>query len=99
MSKTGFDTFNMPNTAERAVAEENIHHSNYDYSQTYTYSDLEYSYMNANVEAEYKVRENLALTVGVNYYDLQDKQTYVYGDESGGYMVFRTGLRFGLLGW
>jgi len=99
MSEAAFDQFNMPETENRDLAEEYIHHSDYDYSNLHTYSDLEYGFMNLNFDAEFKIKDNLSWTVGMNYYDLDDKTGFVFGDESGSYYVVKTGFQFGALGW
>jgi hypothetical protein len=99
MSEAAFDQFNMPETENRELAEDYIHHANYDYGQMHTYSDLEYGFMNINLDTEFKISENLSWTLGLNYFDLQDKKDWVFGDETGSYYIIKTGFQFGSLGW
>jgi hypothetical protein len=99
LSEAAFDQYNMPETEERELAEQYIHHANYDYSNIHTYSDLEYGFMNINLDTEYKINDNLSWTLGLNYFDLQDKTGWVFGDETGSYYVIKTGFQFGSLGW
>jgi hypothetical protein len=99
MSKSAFEQWNMPHTENRELAEHYIHHADFDYGNTYTYSDLEYSIMNVNFDTRFNISDELAWTLDVSYYDLEDKTGWVYGDESGHYYVVKTGIQFGNLGW
>lgn len=70
-----------------------IGHSYYDYSMINAYSDLSYGFLNAGLGFEYKVSKSVIFTFDVNYFDLNDYQSYVYGNESGSYYVIRSGFR------
>ncbi|MCA9734935.1 MAG: hypothetical protein H6696_17005 [Deferribacteres bacterium] len=87
-SKVGMD-MDLPGVDE---ALEIIEASDYDYSGIPQYSDLSYGYMNFNARAEYKLSDKLLFNVDFSYYDLTSDETWVYGDESGSFTVFRTGF-------
>lgn len=98
-SEAAFDPIEMPETALRDEAEDIVHSSDYDYSTTYEYSDLDYDFFNVRLGAVYRLTPSFDLTFDVDYYDLTDNQGYVYGVESGSFYVVRTGFRLTRLGF
>ena len=99
-SEAGFDEVEMPvNNPEFQEAQHAIHEGDYDYSEMNTYSDMSYSYMNLGASIKVKVTDNLLFKLGLDYHDLTDDKTYVYGNESGSFFVVKTGFQFGNILW
>ena len=82
----------MPDVTNQEILDV-IEHSYYDYSMINTYSDLSYGLLNLALGLEYKLSKSLAFTVDVNYYNLNDYKSYIYGDETGSFYIIRTGFR------
>ena len=57
-----------------------------------SYSDLEYEIWNFNLGATYAITDTIGLTVNYVYEDVDDDQSYVYGDEDGTYQSLMTYL-------
>ena len=93
-SDSSYDQILMPLVTDPVILN-SIAHSYYDYSMIHTYSDLAYGFLNLALGFKYKMSESLLFTVDVNYYDLNDYQSYVYGNESGSFYTIRTGFRIG----
>jgi hypothetical protein len=72
-----------------------IAHSYYDYSMIHDYSGLSYEFLNMALGFEYKLSGRSSIFVQVNYYDLEDSQGYVYGNESGSFYSIHAGFRTG----
>ena len=84
----------MPVVTDREILN-SIAHSYYDYSMINGYSDLSYGFQNVTAGFDYYISKSTTFFVDANYYDLNDYQSYVYGDESGSFYVIRTGFRLG----
>lgn len=84
----------MPAVTDQAILAA-IAHSYYDYSMINGYSDLSYEFVNVNLGFDYKLSARTAIFIQVNYYDLSDLQTYVYGNESGSFYTIHAGFRIG----
>ena len=54
----------------------------FDFTQTWTNSDLDTTFIEAGIQARYKVKEELYLTAGYRYLDFDDNAPYL-GDDSG----------------
>ncbi len=91
MSTAAYDDVTMPATTEEVSTE--LAHSDYDFANTPTYSDLDYEILRVSLEATYALASNLALTVGGDMADLKDNTGYVFGDETGQYFMVRTGVK------
>ncbi|OPX34202.1 hypothetical protein B1H10_04170 [candidate division KSB1 bacterium 4484_188] len=96
-SEAQFNPIQMPTVGQDVL--DAIEAGYYDYSMINNYSDLSYTFVNFKFGTEYKLSQSLAFTVDVDYYDLTDKQGYVYGDETGSFYIIRTGLRLGNFGF
>ena len=94
MSKASYDQIIMPAVTDQEILNF-IAHSYYDYSMINGYSDLSYWFLNLAFGIEYKLSKSLAVTFDVDYYDLSDYKTFVYGDESGSFSIVRAGFRMG----
>jgi hypothetical protein len=84
----------MPVVTDQEILN-SIAHSYYDYSMINGYSDLSYEFLNFAFGFEYKLSNKTAIFIQGNYYDLNDYQSYVYGNESGSFYTIRTGFRIG----
>jgi hypothetical protein len=59
-----------------------------------SYSELEYNVLDFNIEALYSISHNLDLTVNYLLTDVDDGESYVYGDESGFYHSLRAWVTY-----
>ncbi len=63
-------------------------------NQMESYSELEYNILDFNLEARYSFSNNLDLTVNYMLTDVDDRENYVYGDESGLYQSLRAWVTY-----
>jgi hypothetical protein len=75
------------------VPEETIDHLDYTFTEMDTYSDLNYLTYNANAGMTYTFRPGLSWLVEANFYGIDDRLGYVYGNESGTLLVIRSGVK------
>lgn len=69
----------------------------YTYEDMHTYSNLDYTYFRGGVGFDYRFNAKFLWSTKLDYYDLKDDNgDYVYGDESGSYVVIRSGIEIGL---
>ena len=54
----------------------------FDFTQTFTNSDLDTSFLEAGIHARYEVKEDVYVTAGYRYLDFDDNAPYL-GDDSG----------------
>jgi hypothetical protein len=59
-----------------------------------SYSELDYNILDLNIEAMYSFSHNLDLTVNYMISDVDDRENYVYGDESGFYHSLRAWVTY-----
>ena len=57
-----------------------------------SYSDLEYDIWDFNLGATYAITDKIGLTVNYIYEDVDNDESYVYGDEDGTYQSLMTYL-------
>jgi len=57
-----------------------------------SYSDLEYDIWDFNIGATYAITDKIGLTVNYVYEDVENDESYVYGDEDGTYQSLMTYL-------
>jgi len=100
MSEASLSDVNMPvDNPEFQAATAALAEDNYDYSHMKNYSDMSFDYFNINASMKYKIYESVAFKLGLEYHNISDNKTYVYGDESGSFYVIRTGFQFGNSIW
>ena len=63
----------------------------YDFSQTYSHSDLDTTFLEAALEGSYRFNDRMYLSLGYRYLDYQDDAPYLY-DTSGSVQFYRLGL-------
>ncbi len=56
------------------------------------YSDLEYDIIDVNLGASYAISDKIGVTVSYIYEDVDNDESYVYGDEEGTYQSLMTYL-------
>ena len=78
-AQASFASFRFPDGEAFAAARPN---QSFDFSQTFTYSDLDTTFLEAGVQARYELRQELYLTAGYRYLDFDDNAPYL-GDDSG----------------
>jgi len=88
-SQASYETIEMPEP------EEALEHLDYTFDEMHTYSDLEYFSYQINAGLAYAFYNGLEWTLDISYYDLDDKEGYVYGDESGSIFIVRSGVQIG----
>ena len=57
-------------------------HQSFDFTQTFTNSDLDTSFVEAGIRARYDIKQDVYLTAGYRYLDFDDSAPYL-GDDSG----------------
>lgn len=67
----------------------------YDFSGISDYSDLDYTQLNGTLGANYRLDKAATVYGSVNLMDLQDDQTYVYGDLTGTIVTYAAGMTLG----
>jgi hypothetical protein len=60
-----------------------------------TYSDLEYSQLQATLGGSYAINDRARLYGSATLMDFQDKEEYVYGDLSGTLIMYASGMTVG----
>ncbi len=67
----------------------------YDYTVISDYSDLDYTQLEGTFGVNYKLDRKASVYGSVNLMDLQDDQTYVYGDLTGSIITYAAGMTVG----
>ena len=75
------------------LPDEVVDHADYDFSAVHTYSDLDFKQLEVTGRADREVSENVSLYLGVSYFDLQDGEPYVYGDQDGNVLFTQAGFK------
>lgn len=96
-SEAAFDPIQMPGVSQEVL--DAIEAGYYDYSMINNYSDLDYAYTQLNLGTEYRFSKGVAFTLDVDYYNLDDNQGWVFGNETGSFYIVRTGFRLMNLGF
>ncbi len=87
-ARARFDSFRFPDGEAFAAARPN---QSFDFSQTYTNSDLDTQFLEAGIQARYEMRTDLNLTAGYRYLDFDDNAPYL-GDDSGSVELVSLGV-------
>ncbi len=69
--------------------------ADYDFSAVNEYSDLDYKQLEGTLGVNYKLDKRAKVYGSVNLMDLQDNQTYVYGDLTGAIVTYAAGMTVG----
>ena len=69
--------------------------ADYDFSTVNEYSDLDYAQLEGTLGLNYKLDKRAKVYGSVNLMDLQDNQTYVYGDLTGAIVTYAAGMTVG----
>jgi hypothetical protein len=94
-STAELDQVTMPALSAEAAA--GLPEMNYDFSHMHTYNDLDFKLMQFSLGFEYEFTPTVTWTADMDYADFTDEAGgYVYGDETGSFMMVRTGVRIGL---
>ncbi len=100
-AKGSFDPFDLPLPddipADVAISPDHVGDSKgaYDFTGIGDYSDLDYTTLEGTFGVNYKLDQRATLYGSVNVVDLQDDQTYVYGDLTGNIVTYATGMTVG----
>ena len=92
LSKGELEQVIMPDVRAE-LTEDTLSHQDFTFDQMHTYSDLDYGYLQLGLGMEYKAGPRLTISAGAEYADLKDETGYVYGIESGSYLMIRSGVR------
>lgn len=76
-----------------SLPEEMLDIGDYDYSETHTYSDLDFNQLELSLKGERRISSKTSLYLGIAYYDFADEAPYAYGDQSGSVLYTHSGLR------
>ena len=86
-SQAALDPFNLPADDYVAITPTMI----YDFTQTHTFSDLDYSRIDAEIDAKWKVGSSFFLYGAYRYADFQDDAPYLY-DTTGSFGLYTLAL-------
>ena len=92
-SKGTLKAVNFPDV-RAMLGDDHLPNQNFDFSGMPDYSDLDYTMVQFGLGAEFRVSPAVTLTGNIDYADLNDNQRYVYGVESGSYLLLRAGLKY-----
>ncbi|MBU0983533.1 MAG: hypothetical protein KKA42_06660 [candidate division Zixibacteria bacterium] len=81
----------MPELAADAAAA--LSHQDFDFTDMYQYSDLDFSFIRVGAGFEYMLSPTVTWTTDADYTDLTDDAGYVYGIESGSLIMVRSGVQ------
>lgn len=87
-SEASFETVMMPEPPEEA-----LEHLDYTFEDMHTYSELEYLIYQINAGMSYTFYNGLEWTLDAIYYQVDDDEGYVYGDETGSIFIIRSGVQ------
>ena len=93
LSEAAYDEVIMTEVSSEVAS--SLNHQDFTFDEMHTYSDIDYSYVQAGVGVEYRITPTITWTADTDYADLKDDSGgYVYGLESGSYFMVRTGVQF-----
>ena len=95
-SEAALDEVVMPDstTIAHITDDDLIDNQDYNFTNMFSYSDLDYALMKLELGMTYKLSPVLTFTADGMYADLTDDQQYVYGDLTGSYYMIRTGFKY-----
>ena len=92
-SKGSLKAVNFPDVREM-LGEEHLPNQDFDFSDMPDYSDLDYTMIQFGLGAQFRATPVITLTGNIDYADMEDNQGYIYGVESGSYLLLRAGLKY-----
>ena len=87
----------MPDVTDRLIDGQGLPaltHQDFTFDEMHEYSDLDYKMIRFGGGIEYKVLSDLTFTAQAEYADLTDETGWVYGNETGSWLLLRSGIRF-----
>ena len=87
-SEAEIDPFRMPEAEAWAASKPN---QSYDFSQVHLNSDLDTTFLEAGLKANYEVKEGMYLTGSYRYLDFEDDAPYL-GDDTGSVDYYGLGI-------
>ena len=95
LSEAGYKDVIMPDSTAIAelIPDAFFAGHDWDYSAMPDYSDFDYQFLRLSVGGEYMLTPTVTLTADVDFADLKDKGIYVYGDETGSFLMLRSGVK------
>jgi len=91
------DQVNMPDIQNRlyntTIGGPDLQNNDFTFTQMNTYSDLDYELINISLGFEYRILPKVTYTADGNYINLNDNQSYVFGDQSGSFFMVRSGIK------
>lgn len=91
MSKAALEPVVMPDVSDRL--EGALSHQDFTLDEMHTYSDLDYKLLQFAFGIEYSLSLGVTVTADANYADLTDNTGFIYGVESGSFLLLRSGVR------
>lgn len=79
-----------------SVLEGDLTHQDFTFDKMHTYSNLDYAIIRAGMGVLYKFSDRLSWTGDFEFGNLDDKAGYVYGDETGSFMMVRSGISYSM---
>jgi hypothetical protein len=98
MSDASYDEVIMPDVEERLVnlaGTAELHHQDFTFENMDDYSNLKYQILSLHSGIEYRVSPKVKVTVDGDFISLNDDAGYVYGIETGQFLMIRAGVGYG----
>ena len=98
MSDASYDQVIMPDVEERLVnlaGGSEMHHQDFTFDDMDEYSNLKYQTLSLNTGMEYRVSPKVMISVDGDFISLNDDAGYVYGIETGQFLMIRAGVGYG----
>ena len=98
MSDAQYDQVIMPDLEERfedASYEFELHHQDFTFDNMDDYSNLKYQILSLHSGMEYRVSPKVMITLDGDFISLNDDAGYVYGIETGQFLMIRAGVGYG----
>ncbi len=98
MSDAQYDQIDMPDVEDRLVnstGDHELHHQDFTFEDMDEYSDLKFQTISLNTGMEYRVSPKVKISLDGDFVSLNDDAGYVYGIETGKFLMIRAGVGYG----
>ncbi len=98
MSDASYDQVIMPDVEDRLVnlaGTPELHHQDFTLDDMDDYSNLKYQVISLNTGMEYRVSPKVLISIDGDFVSLNDDAGYVYGIETGQFLMIRAGVGYG----
>ena len=98
ISDAQYDQVIMPDVEDRlinAAGDPELHHLDFTFEDMDEYSNLKYQILSLHSGIDYQVSPKVKVTVDGDFVSLNDDAGYVYGIETGQFLMIRAGVGYG----